>query len=176
MRTEFTGRQTEIDTEVRRLCDRKLAKIAKLLPSLARARVILTVERHRQIAEISVHSRHCDLSAVGVSTKARTSVADAFEKLLRQAQRERTRRRVRKGAATPRLAGGSGAEAGGDGSLRRVVRSRRSPIKPMTLEEATLEIEEQREGVLVFRDASSGRVTLLFRRRDGNLGLIEPEA
>ncbi len=46
----------------------------------------------------------------------------------------------------------------------------------MTLEEAALEMGGRRDGVLVFRDAATERVSVLFRRKDGNLGLIEPEA
>ena len=46
----------------------------------------------------------------------------------------------------------------------------------MTLDEAALEMEGRADGVLVYRDAASERVTVLFRRKDGNLGLIEPEA
>ena len=46
----------------------------------------------------------------------------------------------------------------------------------MTIEEAALELDGRRDGVLVYRDATSERVSVLFRRKDGNLGLIEPEA
>ena len=58
----------------------------------------------------------------------------------------------------------------------RVIRSRKSAVKPMTLDEATLEMEGRGNEVFVFRDAATERVTVLFRRRDGNLGLLEPEA
>jgi len=58
----------------------------------------------------------------------------------------------------------------------RVVRTRRVAVKPMTLEEAALEMGGRTDGVLVFRDAATERVGVLFRRKDGNLGLIEPEA
>jgi len=58
----------------------------------------------------------------------------------------------------------------------RVIRSRRFAVKPMTIEEAALEVGASADGVLVFRDASTERVKVLYRRKDGNLGLIEPEA
>jgi putative sigma-54 modulation protein len=59
--------------------------------------------------------------------------------------------------------------------MRRIIRSRRVASKPMTLEEATLEVDERPEGLLVYRDAKTERLSVLFRRRDGHLGLIEPE-
>ena len=175
MKIEFTGRQTGVPDEVRRLAERKLQKVGKLLPTLTRAHVILSADKHRQVAEVSVHSRQLDLAAVEVTTDPRLSVSGAIDKLLRQAQRQRAKRRERKGAASPRLVPVA-AEGGGDGQAPRVVRSRRVAVRPMTLEEAALEMGGRTDGVLVFRDAATERVSVLFRRRDGNLGLIEPEA
>jgi putative sigma-54 modulation protein len=175
MKIEFTGRQTAIPDEVRRLAERKLQKLGRLLPAVTRAHVILAADKHRQVAEVSARSRQLDLTAVEVTTNPRLSVAGAIDKLLRQAQRQRSKRRERKGAASPRLAPPSTAERS-EAQAPRVVRSRRAALKPMTLDEAALEMEGRGEGVLVFRDAATERVSVLFRRKDGNLGLIEPEA
>jgi putative sigma-54 modulation protein len=57
-----------------------------------------------------------------------------------------------------------------------VIRSRRFVTKPMTVDEAVLEMDASGDGLLVFRDAANERVKVLYRRKDGNLGLIEPEA
>ncbi len=176
MKIEFTGRQTGVPDEVRRLAERKLSKVGKLLPSLTRAHVILSADKHRQVAEVSVHSRQLDLAAAFVSNDPRLSVSGAIEKLLRQAQKQRAKRRERKGASSPRLEAAVTAPERGDGRAPRVVRSRRVAVKPMTLDEATLEMGARADGVLVFRDAATERMGVLFRRRDGNLGLIEPEA
>ena len=176
MKIEFTGRQTGVPDELRRLAERKLQKLGRLLPSVTRAHVILAVDKHRQVAEVSVHSRHMDLAAVEVSANPRLSVTGAIDKLVRQAQRQQARRRERKGAATPRRATLPAPERESDASAPRVVRSRRAAVKPMTLDEAVLEMEGRADGVLVFRDAATERVNVLFRRKDGNLGLIEPEA
>ena len=176
MKIEFTGRQTEIPAELRRLAERKLQKLGKLVPAVTRAHVILTAEKRRQVAEVSIHSRQMDLAAVEATSDLRLSLTGAIDKLQRQAQRQRERRRARKGGASPRLAAPPAIEPGGDGGARRVIRTRRAALKPMTLEEAALELEVRPEGVLVFRDAASERVGILFRRKDGHLGLIEPEA
>jgi putative sigma-54 modulation protein len=182
MKIEYTGRGTEVTPAVRRTAERKLAKLGKLLPSLTRAHVTLTSERHRQIAEVSVHSRRHDLAAVEATPQAAVSVANAIEKLVRQAEKQRTRLRERKGGSSPRLEAAAAASepAAGNGrgetGATRVIRARRAPVKPMTLEEAALEMDGRGDGVLVFRDAATERVNVLFRRKDGNLGLIEPEA
>lgn len=176
MKIEFTGRQTEISDELRRLSERKLGKLGKLLPSLTRAHVILSADKRRCVAEVSLHSRQLDLAAVEVSGDFRLSIAGAIEKLQRQAERQRTKQRVRKGAVSPRLAAVPAAPAELEADAPRVIRSRRAAVKPMTIEEAALELDGRRDGVLVYRDATSERVSVLFRRKDGNLGLIEPEA
>jgi putative sigma-54 modulation protein len=176
MKIEFTGRQTAVPDELRRLAERKLQKLGKLLPAVTRAHVILAVDKHRQVAEVSVHSRHMDLAAVEVSANPRLSVAGAIEKLVRQALRQQAKRRERKGAATPRRTVPPAAERDVAAAVPRVVRSRRAAVKPMTVDEAALEMEGRADGVLVFRDAATERVSVLFRRRDGNLGLIEPGA
>jgi putative sigma-54 modulation protein len=179
MKIEFTGRQTEIPAELRRLTERKLEKLARALPGITRAHVILTADRHRQIAEISVHSRHLDLVARETTAELGTSIGVVVDKLTRQAQRQVGRRRVR---SRPGAARGGGLSAGASGDGRgpetrgvRVIRSRRPAGKPMTLDEAAAEMLVREESFLVFRDATSERVHVLYRRKDGNLGLIEPE-
>jgi putative sigma-54 modulation protein len=180
MKIEFTGRQTEISNEVRRLAERKLGKVAKVLPGMTRAHVILTADKHRQIAEVSAHSRNLDLTAEEESTNPRLSVSNAMDKLLRQAQRQQQKRRGRKGASTARRPAAPPPtrtrSREDEAEAPRVIRNRRRAVKPMTLDEATLEREARAEGVLVFRDAKTERMRILYRREDGNLGLIEPEA
>lgn len=176
MKIEFTGRQTEIPASVRRLAERKLQKVSKVVPGLTRAHVILTADKRQQIAEVSAHSRGVDLSAVQASPDPRVSVASAIEKLLRQARKQRDKRRDRKGASSARRPAAEGRRAPRDDAGPRVIRSRRAPVKPMTLDEAAMLLADRAEGVVVFRDAETERVSVLFRRKDGNLGLIEPEA
>ena len=63
MEVEYTGRQTEVPARVRKLAERKLKKLEKFVSRPLRAHVILTVDRHRQIAEVSVHSPRLEMTA-----------------------------------------------------------------------------------------------------------------
>jgi putative sigma-54 modulation protein len=179
MKIEFTGRQTEVPAEIRRLAERKLGKLAKVLPGITRAHVILAVDKHRQIAEVSIHSRRLQLTAEEETSDLGLSLSTVIDKLTRQAQRQLGRWRERKRRGPGR---GTGLRSGPPGSVYggepgpRVIRSRRFPVKPMTLDEAALEVGSRDEGFLVFRDAATERVSVLYKRKDGNLGLIEPEA
>ena len=175
MKIEFTGRQTEVPAAVRSLAERKLEKLARLLPGITRAHVTVTADKHRQIAEVSVHSKKVELAAAGRSNDPELSVSEAMDKLLRQAQRYVGKRREGKRGQSPRIPPSAPEARGKADRAPRVVRSRRFPAKPMTLDEAAIEVWSREEGFLVFRDARTERVSVLYRRKDGNLGLIEPE-
>jgi putative sigma-54 modulation protein len=182
MTVEFTGRQTEVSPKIRSLVEKKLKKLEKVL-RLTRVHVILTEDKHRQIAEVSVHSPHLDLTATEETSDLTTSVSTVLDKLTRQAQRHMGKMRERKRRSTGRVealwsgivASTPPAEGDGGATTPRVIRSRRFVAKPMTVDEAILEVGESDDGLLVFRDARTERVSVLYRRKDGNLGLIEPE-
>ena len=179
MRVEYTGRHMDVPDEVRRLAERKLRKLAKLLPGITDVHVILTREKRRQGAEVTVHSRRLDLAATEESSDVGLSLSTVMDKLIHQAERRmgKLRERKRRGPSPPAAPGLPAAVAAAPAEAGpRVIRSRRFAVKPMTVEEAAIEVGASPEGVLVFRDAATERVNVLYRRKDGNLGLIEPEA
>ncbi len=177
MRIEFTGRQTEVSPELRALAERKLRKLDKVLHGISDVHVVLEADKHRQRAEVSVLSRRLTLTAADESTDAGASLATVLEKVTRQAQRHMGKRIERKRRAPSRsMALLSGVLAPAEPrSGPRVIRTRRFVVKPMTVDEAVLEVGGNDDGVVVFRNAATARVNVLYKRRDGNLGLIEPE-
>jgi putative sigma-54 modulation protein len=187
MRIEYTGRQTDVPPEIRGLVERKLKKLSKVLHGITDVHVILASDKHRQIAEVSVHSPHLILTAAEETPDAGLSMATVIDKLTRQAQRHMGKLRERKRRAPARatalwsgvLTPGAPAEEGPPPVVRtgpRVIRTQRFLVKPMTVDEAVLEVGASDDGFLVFRDAATERVNVLYKRKDGNLGLIEPEA
>ena len=182
MRIEYTGRHVEVPAAIRRLGDRKLRKLERVLPGITDVRVILTEDKRRKIVEVTVHSRGLDLVATEESSGFGLSLSTALDKLARQATRHRDKLRVRKGGArTPAeparsKARPSAAEEAERRAVPRVIRNRRVAAKPMTVGDAVLEVGASADGVVVFRDATTHRITVLYRRKDGNMGLIDPEA
>ena len=177
MKIEFTGRPTAVPAELRRLAERKLEKLGRVLPGITRVHVISTTDRHRRTAEISVHSRHLDLTARETTEDMSASIGLVVDKLTRQAQRQvgRRRERSRPGAARAKATGAPLEAPVPEAPSVRVIRSRRLAGKPMTVDEAAAEMLGREEGFLIFRDAQTERVQVIFRRKDGNLGLVEPE-
>jgi putative sigma-54 modulation protein len=133
VKIEFTGRQTEVPEAIRRLAERKLLKLARVLPGITRAHVTVAADKHRQIAEVSIRSKHLDLTAQEESPDLGSSLSVVMDRLTRQVQRHLGRIRVRKreGRALAGAAGGSKRRGDGRSS---VAKSRRSPGKSMTLE------------------------------------------
>ena len=177
MQIEYTGRHTEVTPALRKLVERKLAKLVKVLHGITRVHVILTSDKHREIAEVTVHSPHLDLAAVEESGDFATSLATVVDRLTRQAQKHvgKVRQRKRRSTRGSPVWSGVITPGAGDGG-RRVVQSRRFVAKPMTVDEAVLEVDATADGLVVFRDAETEKLSVLYRRKDGNLGLIEPEA
>ncbi len=178
MRIDFTGRQMEITQELRQYTEQHLRKLARLLGGRFRMHVILTTEKHRRIAEVTLKLRDHTLVGIGETGDARSSVKAALDKLERQAvrlrERIRTRKRRPKPASAIRLNVLAGAERV-DHRGRRVPETERIPIKPMTVSEAVEALELGGAGVVVFRNPETERVNVIYQRPDGNLGLVEPE-
>jgi putative sigma-54 modulation protein len=175
MRVDVTGRHVEITPPLRHLISQRLGKLERLLnDSVISAHVILTKEKYRHRTEMVIHARGDNMMrGRGEGNAWPMSVRQAAQKIEQQAQTLKGKWTARKGRTSP-----GRAAAGGERSERpapRVIRATRYPVKPMTVEDAALRVEEGDEAFLVFRNAETDAVSILYRRKDGTLGLIEPD-
>jgi len=199
MRLELTGRHVNITPGVRTMVEDGLAHTLRMLnDSAVSAQVVLTKEKARHHADVTVHARgEHFLHGEATGRDIATAVGAAIDKVDQQARKlkgkwtQRKRRSIsvaKAGSATPRPERGGrrlgvgreperAAARGRDlDDAPRIIRVRRYAVKPMTLEDAAAEIGDGRDAVIVFRNSTSDMVTVLFRRPDGNFGLVEPEA
>jgi putative sigma-54 modulation protein len=178
MRLELTSRHFTLTPGVSRLVERHLAPTLRVLNDDAiSAQVTLSRERSRYRAEVTLHARGEQfLHANGVGPDVAAALGAAIDKIDTQAHRlkgkreARKRRRVRVRPDT--------APAGlpsDDLQVVRIVRARRYAVKPLTVDDAALEVGQTPDSFVVFRNTSNDAIAVLFRRRDGHLGLIEPE-
>jgi putative sigma-54 modulation protein len=190
MRLELTGRHLEITPALRRLVDRKLARLERMMnDSAVSAQVVLTSEKRGRRADITLHARgEKFLHGVGDSTAWETSLSQALHKIVQQARKVKSKwqepkRRAVKGAPI----GGGLAEAvavrpaaprtvPAKARMPRIFRASRQALKAMSVGEAAREIDANGEGVLVFRDAETAGISVLYRRSNGELTLVETEA
>ncbi len=176
MKLEFTGRQTDISEKARKLAERKLAKIAKILTGATRAHIVVSAEGHRRIVEITVYSRRLALTALEESNDIELSLAAAIEKLERQVEKHRGRLESRRKSIVARgQAPRRRPSLPEEPAPRRTIRRRTVVAPGMTLDQAFETVEEGGESMVVFRDSETDRLSVLYRRKDGKVGLIEPE-
>ncbi|CAN5510953.1 ribosome-associated translation inhibitor RaiA [soil metagenome] len=179
MRLDITGRKITVSPALRQLITTRLARIERLLNDAAiSALVIVAKEKYRHRTEIAVHTRGDRvLSGNGEANAWPLSVRMAVGKIEQQAQTLKGkwdgRKRKSAGGRTVRVSAAEPAEA--EAAAPRIVRNRRYPVKPMTAEDAALRVEKGAESFVVFRNADTDAISILYRRTDGNLGLIEPE-
>ncbi len=182
MKIHYTGRTSALLPAQQRKIETKFAKLARMLDMKRgerEAHVILKGERHVRHAEIKVRFHDHDLVGVGSGGDDYLAMHEALEKLEKQVLKLRTKWRDIKRAPRQQWPPAESAEelpeeAEESGSaLPRVFRviDNHDGRKPMTLEEALLEMGQERE-YLVYRDAETDRLSILVRRRDGLLDLI----
>jgi putative sigma-54 modulation protein len=182
MRIEITGRQIEVTPALREFASEKLRKLERLLDGPLDIHVVLAVEKHRHMAEIQVKSRTAVLSGTEETEDLYASISEVADKLERQALRHKekvTGRKRREGVraadAAVVLDGGNGEAAPAESPGTRIIRSERYRLKPFTPEDAVLELDATGEDLLVYRDSDTYRVNVVFRRKDGNFDLVDPE-
>ena len=191
MRLELRGHNAEVTPGLRRFVAEKLAKLERLLNDRAvSAHAILSVEKRRHIADITLHARgERFLHGVGDSSSWETSLTRAIAKISHQAQKLKTRQKEkRRGLKAPasdalepmsrsaKARQPAAAKPERRSKTLRAVRTSRDPIKPMSIDDAAREIEAGGDGVVVFRNADSQAISVLYRRRNGDLTLVETEA
>ena len=181
MKIEFTGRHYHVGDRARQFIEKKLDKLERFLDDPVEIHVILETEKRRQIAEFHVSHRHGVLQATEESEHMREAIHAGIEKLEKQARRSRKkfmdqRRRAQRQDDNhhwPLEVLDAASITGGD--LPRIIKTGQLPIKPMTIDEAALELDQSKNEFFVFRDSGTDRVSVIYRRKDANFGLIAPE-
>jgi len=197
MNVEYFGRQYEITPAIRDEVETGLGKLTKILGDNFNSKVILTVEKHRHIAEITVKRRRGHLVGLAEATDMVVAVNQAIEHIETQVLKHNGRRRATHRKAKDK-AWKEPVEADTDAQITvgstpatavpvvvhkfpavartteaHLVRSQDSiAMRPMTVEEAVKECEFRDRDVFIFRD-SKGKVNVLHRRKDGKIELIE---
>ncbi len=183
MQIQITARNVDVPEKLRSFIEARVEKLDKFIDGITDVHVTLSSEKYRQIAELNVHSRgNIYLSATEASEDLKLSVSHAIEKIEGQAKKHRAKKIDKKRRRSSRGEGegtfnviAADTDTNAPKGPSEVIESRRFIVKPLTVEEAVMEIEEERAEFLVFRNASNERTNVIYRRPDGNFGLIDPE-
>ena len=175
MEFEFTGRHVEITPAIQRLARKELEKLGRILDSAPmRAHVILTSEKYRQCTEIIVYWRDSVFAGQAENSDLNQSISAAAGRVQKQVLRLKEKFKSKK---RKRVVRGAIPEATGPVETQqaapRIIPARRYRVKPMTREEAATLVQDSPDQFIVFRDAETNKVGVLYKRKDRNFGLIE---
>jgi putative sigma-54 modulation protein len=182
MRTIVKGKNYEVPDRIRDYAERKLGRLERILDDRSDAMVELSVEQHRSaqdshIVDVTLVIDGQTLRSSAAAPTHRAGIDTVLDKIERRAVDFRETSRVRKSPDTVRGGGPSAARATtevADDRPTQVTKLKRFSIEPMFEEDAVARMEELGHAFFVFVNAENERVAILYRRREGGYGLIEP--
>ena len=182
MRLEVKGRNVEVNDSLRRYAEEKLDRLERQLPEATQVEVELTLETNPSIAddhvaEVTVWTKGSTLRVREASAAFESSIDLLSDKLERQVKRYREKRSRRE---TGRRANGALRDEepsfSGEQLEAMIVKSKQFELQPLTPDEAAVEMELIGHDFFVFLNAQTGLTNVVYRRRAGHYGLIEPQA
>jgi putative sigma-54 modulation protein len=174
MNVHYTSRQATLTPEIKAYCEKRLGRLKNLIDDVLDVNVILNVQKNRSKVEINVRAKGGGLVVVEETLNMMDSLNRAFDTLEKRVRKERAKWREKKrrgGRERKILAPVLEAPA----PEKRVIRSGHYSLKPMSLEEALVQIDIKNKEVFLFRRAGSKDWAVIYRRKDGHYGLVEPE-
>lgn len=176
MKFEYTGRHIEVTPALKAHVEEHFERINHLFDGRpSKAHVIIEVERGRHRSEIIVTWRREVLTATTTNSDMYQSLAQTIAKLEKQALKvkdkikDKNHKKDKTAITAPVI-----EDTRPDPGKPRIIAARRYAIKPMTEDEAAMMLTDAADSFLVFRNSLNDRVSVLYKRKDGNYGLIQP--
>ena len=183
IRVVVKGKNLDVTPALREYAQKKIYKTAKFFDArrVPLAEVVLKIERDRQIAEITLQVGGLLVRGEGITDDMYASLDEAIDRIERQIRKHKTRILKRQQGPGLREVVGNNSSVDALEDRRdevtppRIVKTKRFAIKPMSVEEAVLQMDLLGHDFFVFGNGETGQVNVVYRRRSGDYGLIEPE-
>ena len=181
MRLQVKGRNVEVSDSIRRYAEDKLGKLERQLADPTQVELELAIEHNpsiaaNHVAEATIWTKGPTLRAREAATSYEASIDQLVDKLERQVKRYRAKRNRRESG---RRANGNQLDEpnfSAEQLERMIVKSKQFDLQPLTPDEAALELELMGHDFFVFVNVDTGKTNVVYRRRAGAYGLIEPQA
>ena len=178
MKFTFTEKKMGSSDSLRAYAEKKIGKLDRLFKTEAEATVTFSMERGRYLAEITIHNNGLYYRASELTNDMYASVDSGVAAIERQIRRNKTRleKRLREGAFERDIApdyAPASAEEEGDEEFK-IVRRKQFPIKPMSVEEAILQMNLSDHSFFIFEDDKTGDICVVYKRKDDTYGLLVP--
>lgn len=175
MKISVTFRNTEEEGWQKEYVDDRMKKLNKYIDAPADVHVVLTVEKFRNVAEINVLTNGLNIIGKEESKDMHLAIDNAVEKIERQLKKHKEKIRIHKSGALKEEGGEVESLTADveDVADARIVETRKIILKPMSLDDAVMEMDSTKNRFVVYRNASTESVTVIYRRDDGGYLLIE---
>ncbi len=177
MQTSVTFKNIDPSDHLKSYVGDKLDRFDRFLDNPAEANVVLAVEKFRHIAEINISGDRLSINGKEETVDMYSAIDMVLDKLEKQIKKSKEKIRERRSASRNRnrdmLDEFSGTP---DDDVERQIKVRNIEYKPMDVEEAVLQMDLIEDNFLVFTNARSDKINVLYRRRDGHYGLIQPSS
>ena len=176
MQTSVTFKSIEPSENLKAYVSDKLNRFDKYLDNPAEANVVLSVEKFRRIAEISINGDRLVINGKEETDDMYSAIDMVLDKLEKQIKKSKAKIRDKRGASKVKSNRMAAASAAGEEETLPQVMIKNIDYKPMDIDEAVMQMDLVNDAFLVFTNAHSNRVNVLYRRKDGNYGLIQPSS
>jgi putative sigma-54 modulation protein len=178
MKIIIRGKHIEITDAIRNYVEKRLSKVDKYFDHILEVIVTLSVEKNRQIVEVTLQAKRALIRAELETDDMYTSIDKVVDKLERQIKKYKEKY-IKKPSPNIERKELIREEANikdskSDNDIK-IVRSKKFAIKPMSVEEAAMQMDLLGHNFFVFANDNTNKVNVLYKRKDGNFGLIEPE-
>ncbi|HQP31921.1 MAG TPA: ribosome-associated translation inhibitor RaiA [Deltaproteobacteria bacterium] len=172
MHIDITFKNVDPSEALKDYATKRLSKIGKYIDRPAEAHVILSVEKIRHKAEVTLNADGVIVNAVEITEDLYAAIDMVMDKVERQIKKHKQKLQERKGAA--RAVSEAEVPAASEDRSPRIIREKEYFVKPMSVEEAVLQIGVSGKEFLIFQNTDSQQINLIYKRTDGDLGVVEP--
>lgn len=167
-----TGRHLDITPALKNYVEKKVKRFNRYLSNISEAVVTISVQKYRHKVEVLLKVNGVLIQAEGVTSEVYSSIDEVSEKLGRQIKKYKEK------LVSHRKSEGKGTsvrpDVGSTLEVGRIIKNKRFELKPMSPDEAVMQMDLLDKNFFVFTNDNSGEINVIYRRRDGNFGLIEP--
>ncbi len=177
MRITITGRKVNLRDNFKDLAKRKLSRFDRIFDEDADANIVVTVEKNRQTVEITILSRGMIYRAEATDFEMNDALDQVVSSLARQIRKNKSRldKKIHPSALDQYVQEYLHSAEDEEGSEYNIVRTKHFFIKPLSVDEAILQMNMLGHQFFMFRDGGSGEINVVYRRKDGDYGLLEPD-
>jgi putative sigma-54 modulation protein len=175
MKVTIIGRKVNLRNHFKDLAVKKLSRFDRIFDEDAEAKVVVTLEKNRQTVEITIRSRGMFYRAEKTGSEMNAALDGVIESLGNQIRKNKKRlvKKIHSAGVDTLLQDGDSEN--GEKEDFRIVRTKHFAVKPMNVEEAVLQMNLLEHQFFMFRNQESGEINVVYRRKNGGFGLLEPD-